>query len=534
MTKSNDLSTFLATYGPSFARTAYLLTGDADKARELATAALVAACRRWSTIRYQRPAEAVLRELYARFLGGAPWAAPDGFLLAGLAPRTRAAVVSTLHDGLPLPHAAAVTGLPTGALDDELRRAHLPTPSQDAGPAQDSPWTLGAPSFEQPEPELRDALVRVAAEMPYTDLGAEVLRKVVGRKRVRGAVWTVVSVGLVGTLVAVVSVGVSAVVDNVDEAMAGRTPSPFAQRTEETGYDIPSPLPAKLTDAVGYAYPGYCRDDQVNPRDPQPCGQWVLTTRSGTEWRLPDARAGYDTETGATMPLAVSQDGHRLVYQNAQGRYLVHDLPTGRIRRIDLAAADGEARIGSSPGGRYFSLSFGGADDGAVLDFTTGATSTVKGADVKILALRDDGTRVVSERRDVTDVPGHASVSMLRLTGGGARATGYRIDPALVEHGAALGPDGRSLALVTADDRLVTMDARTGRVAARRTRLDVDDLEVVKVERWLNRDEVLVRLWDYEDVYLTRVNVRTGEVVDFADDATDWIDYSDPLGALPE
>ncbi|NUT42911.1 MAG: hypothetical protein HOV86_23290, partial [Thermoactinospora sp.] len=161
MRKSNDLSNFLVAYGPSFARTAYLLTGDADKARELATTALVSACRRWSTIRYQRPADAVLRELYGRFLGakGAPWAAPDGYLLSGLDQKARAAVVATLHDGLPLPHAATITGLWIGVLDNELRRArtrlqtshphlcspHPPKPPQDehtptAGPghAQDA------------------------------------------------------------------------------------------------------------------------------------------------------------------------------------------------------------------------------------------------------------------------------------------------------------------------------------------------------------------------------------------------------------
>ncbi|GGT14884.1 hypothetical protein ACFFV7_34620 [Nonomuraea spiralis] len=589
MSKSNDLSVFLATYGPSFGRTAYLLTGDADKARELAGKALVAACRRWSAIRYHRPADAVLRELYRRFLGatGARSPAPDGHPLAGLAPRTRAAVVVTLHDGLSLPHAATVTGLWVGALDDELRRArtHLrsshpdlfttpsdlpttpdppttpdaPRPPDTASPwtlsdAPDtaaSPWTLGtaapppsafpetfpqtfprAPGHQDAPAEdrvLRAVLLDLAAEMPHTDLAATVLNRVATRRRVRASVWTFATVGLTGTLVAMLAAGLSAVADNVNEAMARRSQSPGGP-----GYEIPGPLPTALPDPVGFAYPGYCRDSDVDAHDPLPCGQWVLTTRSGTEWRLPDARAGYDAATGAYMPLALSQDGHRLVYQNPQGRFLVHDLPTGVVKEIDATAGDGEARLGSSPDGRYFSLSFGDSGAGAVLDFSTGTTRTVRGQGVEILALDDDGTRVVSERRDATDVPGHASVSTLRLDGGRTRTRGFRVDPALVEHGAALAPDGRSLALVTADDELVTMDARTGRVAGPRTRLDEDDLEVVRVERWLSRDKVLVRLWDREDVYLTEVDVRTGEATVFDDSATDWIDYSDPLGALAE
>ncbi|MGW2215841.1 hypothetical protein ACWCSD_12710 [Nonomuraea sp. NPDC001684] len=598
MSKSHDLSAFLASYGPSFARTAYLLTGDADKARELATASLVASCRRWSAIRYHRPADAVLRELYGRFLGatGAPWPVPEGHLLAGLAPRTRVAVVVTFHDGLSLPHAAQVTGLWIGALDDELRRARTqlrathPTlfenpadltkapanppedpanpsanPADPAGgrqgdrsrngatsaspwtlapaPEPASPWTLGpAPELAAPaaglhdaapgDPALRAALLGLAAGMPragLADLAETVLRRVTARRRIRASVWTFASLGLVAAMVAATAAGLSALAARMDEATDR---SPFAPGTRAPAQEIRDPLPAALPDPVRFAYPGYCRDAEADARDPQPCGQWVLTTRSGEEWRLPDARAGYDPATGEYMPLALSQDGHRLLYQNPQGRYLVHDLPTGVVKRIDATAGDGEAHISSSPDGRYFALSFGDADDSAVLDFSTGTTRTVRGADVEILAVHDDGTRVVAERRDTTAVPGHASVSTLRLDGAGARTKGFRIDPALIEHGAALAPDGRSLALVTADDRLVTMDARTGRVTGPRPRLDVDDLEVIRVERWLSRDKVLVRLWDEEDVHLVQVDVRTGESADLGDSATEWIDYSDPLGAL--
>ncbi|MER6512647.1 hypothetical protein ABT158_37950 [Nonomuraea sp. NPDC001636] len=566
MSKSHDLSAFLTSYGPSFARTAYLLTGDADKARELATAALVASCRRWSAIRYHRPADAVLRELYGRFLGatGAPWPVPEGQLLAGLAPRTRAAVVVTFHDGLSLPHAAQVTGLWIGALDDELRRArtqlrasHPPLcenpadltedpadPSENpTDPTSATPWTLGpAPEPAAPaaghhdaapgDPALRAALLGLAAGMPragHADLAETVLRRITARRRLRASVWTLASLGLVAAMVAATAAGLSALAARMDEATDR---SPVGPGTRAPAQEIRDPLPAALPDPVRFAYTGYCRDADADARHPQPCGQWVLTTRSGAEWRLPDARAGYDPATGEYMPLALSQDGHRLLYQNPQGRYLVHDLPTGVVKRIDATAGDGEAHISSSPDGRYFALSFGDADDSAVLDFRTGTTRTVRGADVEILAVHDDGTRVVAERRDTTAVPGHASVSTLRLDGAGARTKGFRIDPALIEHGAALAPDGRSLALVTADDRLVTMDAHTGRVTGPRPRLDVDGLEVIRVERWLSRDKVLVRLWDEEDVYLVQVDVRTGESADLGDSATEWIDYSDPLGAL--
>ncbi|YCK42368.1 hypothetical protein ACNF49_52510 [Actinomadura sp. ATCC 39365] len=280
------------------------MTGDADKARELATAALVSSCRRWSAIRYHRPADAVLRELYGRFLGatGAPWPAPEGHLLAGLAPRTRAAVVVTFHDGLSLPHAAVITGLWIGALDDELRRAraqlrtthptlfenHPAPPGNPAAPAEDpadpawgrqgdrpgsgaasaSLWTL-APAPEPAAPTaapqdgapgdqaLRAALLGLATGMPRTDLAETVLRRVTARRRIRVAVWTSASLGLVAAMVATIVAGLSAVADRVDETMARATSDPG---TRGPGQEVRDPLPTALPDPVRFAYPGYCRD----------------------------------------------------------------------------------------------------------------------------------------------------------------------------------------------------------------------------------------------------------------------------------
>jgi hypothetical protein len=370
----------------------------------------------------------------------------------------------------------------------------------------------------------------VAAEMPYTDLAEAVVARIKTRRRVRVSAWTFTSVGLAGALVATIAVSVAAVVDNVDRAIAEYTPTPFAVPTERD--EIPDPLPATLTDPIRSAAFDYCGEAEANnPRDPEPCGQWRVTTLTGDAWRLDDVRAGYDEETGGYMPLAVSQDGHRLAYQNSQGRYLVHDLPTGLIKGIDVVDPFREARITSSPSGRYFAIDFG-TKVSATLDFETGMTYRSRGDNVGLLAVADDGTRVVTEQKDVDDVPGHASVTTIRVEGANDPATAYRVDPALVVDGGALSPDGRTLALATTDDRLISMDARTGRVTGPRTPLDGDDLGVLKVERWLSADEVLVRTWDYDDVYLTKVNVRTGKTADFGDDVTDWLAEDDPLGAV--
>ncbi|MBB5777229.1 hypothetical protein [Nonomuraea jabiensis] len=573
MKQSGDLSIFLANYSPSFARTAYLLTGDADRARELAVEALVTACRRWSTIRWGQPAVAALRELYAQFLAAAPPPAPEEHALATLPPTARAVLVARYHDALPPEQVAMVTGLWTAALEEEthqaltlLRAAHpelftrdetpepgdvpSPEPEGDApsepeggtqeavdqapwvapevppGTAQEpepTPWTVPAQGPDTDDPGLRAVLVRIALGMPHLNLSEPVLTRIGRRRRTRVTLWATVSAGAVGAFAALVVIAVSNLAGNLEKA-TGDSGTALTPSDE-----VPMAMPDKLGDPIRYAYTDYCEGASSNSSDPRPCGQWRLTTLSGKEWRLPAARAGYDEETLIALPLAISQDGHRLAYRHRDGSYVVHDLPTGVVKKIDIEHEETPPHITSSPNGRYFALDFGAAD-GAMLDFETGATRHVRGTKIKILAVGNDGTRVVSDEVDVNDVPGHASVATLTLQGARGRAGGYRVDPGLLEYGAALSPDGRTLALVSADERLVTMNARTGRVFGSRTALD--DYGVIAVERWLSADEVLVRQPDEddEDAYLTRVDVRSGKSADYGGE--EWIGYDSPLGAL--
>ncbi|MEU6777932.1 hypothetical protein ABZ912_01930 [Nonomuraea angiospora] len=588
MKKSGDLAIFLTNYSPSFARTAYLLTGDADRARELAVEALVTACRRWSTIRWGQPAVAVLQELYARFLAAAPPPAPEEHALATLPPTARAVLVARHHDALPAEQVAMVTGLWTAALDEEahqaltlLRAAHPdlftraetpeplepseppepsepsepgdappPEPDGDApsepdddaqeaadqapwvapadppGTAQEpdpTPWTVPAQGSDTDEPGLRAALVRIAAGMPHTNLSEPVLTQLGRRRRLRVTLWAAASAGAFGAFAALVVIAVSTLAGNLEK------PAYDGSTTRTPPDEVPMAMPDKLGDPIRYAYTDYCEGASSDSSDPQPCGQWRLTTLSGKEWRLQAARAGYDEDTLVALPLAISQDGHRLAYRHRDGSYVVHDLPTGVVKKIDIEHEETLPHITSSPNGRYFALDFGAAD-GAMLDFDTGATRHVSGTKIKILALGNDGTRVVSDEVDVDDVPGHASVATLTLHGARGRAGGYRVDPGLLEYGAALSPDGRTLALVSADERLVTMNARTGRVSRSRTALD--DYGVIAVERWLSADEVLVRQPDEddEDAYLTKVDVRSGKSADFGGE--EWVGYDSPLGAL--
>lgn len=552
--KSTDLSTFLDTYGPSFARTAYLLTGDQDRARALAIDALVRVCRRWPAIRTSGPALLVLTELYRSFLA-TDVPPPATYPLAVLPPRPRAAVVARHHDALHPQQVAALTGVWLGALDRELHQAHThlqathpdlfpATPQAPAGEG-DPDWAAPSEAWaEEGAPRSADgagprgALVALAAELPatHTDVTGVVLARVGRRRRVRAVTWTTVSVGTLGAFVALVVAGVNTMVANFEQALAVPTSTSSTPGAEDEE-DVPDLLPAKLDDPIRYAYPGYCRSEATgasDPSDPRPCAQWRLITTSGNEWRLGGARAGYDRESGVVMPLAISQDGRRLAYRQLSGEFAVRDVPTGVVKVIDVADGQAAPHLTSSPNGRYFSVDFGLAD-GATLDFDTGVTHYEYGEEVRVLAVADDGTRVVAEKEDVRDVPGHASLTKIFLHGKTTLDGDYRVDPALLGLGGALSPDGRTLALITGDSELVTMDGRTGRIGGPRTDLAASDLvgyDLIGVERWVGPEEVLVRSWDDDYVILTKVNVKSGAATEVTGEWVESLDYDSPLGAV--
>ncbi|MEU8247125.1 hypothetical protein [Nonomuraea sp. NPDC048916] len=565
-------------------RTAYLITGDARWARGLTVEALITVGRRWSSLRANRPVDAALRELYRRALD-VQAGPPAGFPLDVLEPRGRAALVAQFHDSLHPYHAADLCGLGPFGHEETARSLHrlrtawpalftphpaapdtAPGPPEDTGepPAEqaEEAWTLpdaeggtggwsatkpaqgtgeGAPAgVEMPqvgfraEPALHRTLVRMSAEATagtadVTGLTQEVLRGIRRAKRVRRAVAGSVSAVAVASFVAIVYVGLTVIAENarnVADPMATPESDLFPTSTPAKA---PDPVPERLEEAVRFAYTGYCeRSGATSAADPPPCAQWRLVTASGDEWRLDGARAGFGMGTDGTGPLALSQDGHRVAYQNEAGDYVVQDLATGTARTVELARRQDMTYIVSSPNGRYFAIGFDG-EKGAVLDFDTGTTSPARGG--RVLAVMDDGRRVVTGSEDVTNVPGHASVTTLGLEGPSGRGgRPYRIDPALIEYGAALSPDGRTLAVVAGDERLALMNVRTGLITGPRPSLD--DYEIVAVERWLNQEEVLVRLWDDDDELLVAVNIRTGSSEPYAEEITEEMDYGSPLGRV--
>ncbi|MCT9928740.1 hypothetical protein N5079_00755 [Planotetraspora sp. A-T 1434] len=118
MRKLPGFPVFAADQTPPLARTAFLLTGDADLARALVVKSLTRVAARWSSVRWVSPAETARRELFALFLkhprsgkdpqrrpgasGGGRDAASASQLamaLAALTPGQRALIVARHHDG---------------------------------------------------------------------------------------------------------------------------------------------------------------------------------------------------------------------------------------------------------------------------------------------------------------------------------------------------------------------------------------------------------------------------------------------------
>lgn len=558
MTKNDGLSQFAADHAEWFARSAYLLTGDPEKARNMAIRALVTTGRHWTAHRWNRPAETVLSALYRAYLN-APVEPPADFPLAGMSPLGRVAVVAQFHDGLDPNRAAQLLGTWPGALHEEtgqVRATHpalfdqdeepeppAPTPepaapveppsqtdspwvapgqADDALTATANPWAVLPPPAPQPAPAPSPALVRLAADLPAAvpmDVAQTAPRLVLRRRLVNRSVFTALSLASAGTLVAVTIVALTAIGNNIERAAQQADPEIFdTYPTDLAEEPQPDPLPERIDEPITRAYQGFCNsDDPYDERRPPECAQWRLVGKSGTEWRLDASQAAKEATT--VPDVAVSQDGSRVAYLDTQNDYVVRDLATGTVRPFKVRLLATNPGFVSSPNGRYFALNFlqSGADS-SMLDFKTGTTEYTAWT----LAIRNDGRRVTDE-----DEPDDDSLSRIRLSG-----RGFRVDGSLTTDGAALAPDGRTLALVADDERVVTMDTRTGRITKLRPLTGDGAGEIVKVERWLDAGEVVVRTSDEDDeVHLVSVNVRTGK--SRALDAGD-LEYGDVLGAYAE
>ncbi|MFI6813473.1 hypothetical protein ACIBG7_13725 [Nonomuraea sp. NPDC050328] len=263
--------------------------------------------------------------------------------------------------------------------------------------------------------------------------------------------------------------------------------------------DEPGVLPDKLPAPIRHAYA---------MEGLEPPG-WRIVTTAGKVFLVAAAHPG--------KALRVSSDGHRLAYVDAgDGRYLVRDLPTGAIKEIEVRFRGGEPAFTFSPDGRFAGVAYGSDsspgqpqesedvqwEGTAFLDFRTGLTHN---ASEQVVALRDDGwwLSLVTGRSTTTLALNDLDLSTVKR---------FRVPAGLLGREFALAPDGRTLASLSEDLRLVRIDVRTGKIAAHRPSLRGSLPLAAGVDRWLNGREVLVMLRDGDDAKgFAVVDVRTGK-----------------------
>ncbi|MEV6861119.1 hypothetical protein AB0M44_08960 [Streptosporangium subroseum] len=230
----------------------------------------------------------------------------------------------------------------------------------------------------------------------------------------------------------------------------------------------------------------------------------------------------YGDTTRRSAPFRISLDGHHVAYFSKQRTAFVGwDLPAGKIREIspklDVQKLDDFYGVGISPNGRFFSVAFAGDRPHVLLtDFSTGKTSELPGF-CDVLGLSEDAETIAvssacpgpldeetGDDRTVTIVD-HQGKTVATWTGDDGD----------------LSPDGKILADVpdtygedNADERLVTYDARTGRVLGRRLLKPLSEDSYVIGYGWLDDDEYIVKAETTdtsESFGYYAVNVRTGK-----------------------
>jgi hypothetical protein len=231
--------------------------------------------------------------------------------------------------------------------------------------------------------------------------------------------------------------------------------------------------------------------------------------------------------------VAISRDGNRVAYfSDASSDFVVFDLLDTTAKRTGMVplieeVSRGASHLVISPRGRWMAADFGPAAEAIaprVQSLTDYRVSTLPRR-MRVLAVGDDGTVTGTATWDTDAAPGRISTTvLLRVRPDGRTLSRVPIDAALFEAGAAVSPDGRTVAVAAErahpreDDHglLATLDTATGRVLTRREAALPEDAHVVAVRGWASAREVIVEAErpgddEYEEEYsLHAVDVRTG------------------------
>lgn len=324
-------------------------------------------------------------------------------------------------------------------------------------------------------------LEALAAGQPRVDVADEVRRAVRGRRRRRMGLIAGASAVVAGVLVAAIAVEVVAVM-NTPGLMGEDWPTPDA-------------MPGTLSEPVAYAYRSLCEKETD-----QACLQWRLVTVSGREWRVPDA--AYDDASTFHLTL----DGARIAYLDTGGRAVAKDLTTGLRRPVGSGLAGEGAHFVSSRNGLFIGLN-SAAESRFMLDFTTGVSTPLLSDE--LIAIDDQGTRYETATEGGTTTLTAEDVAEVTRSSA-------PVDAALLDGTAVLAPDGHTFAVVS-KDRLLTIDAATGKKVGYPTTIfpAPEAGEKAYAERWLDGEEVLVRIWTKEKERCLAINPVTGSISNY-------------------
>ncbi|GAB1821593.1 hypothetical protein [Herbidospora sp. RD11066] len=371
---------------------------------------------------------------------------------------------------------------------------------------------------------LHDELARIADHTPDVDLTETVLR----RARRRRATALSAASALAVTLI----LAISATVIGAPGPGEGGQAATSAQEV----------LPASGVAPLAYAYYDWCGEpptDGLMARTAgRDCLQWRVVTRSGDDYRVPEAMSvNIRGLTGSYVlvpaPVAITGDGRKIAYYSEQHeRFAVRDLESGQVRLAPptMPVADiveHGAEITLSDDGRFLALGAPRAV-GTLVDVETGERTTVP-ASWSVRSIGAGGRAVVTENPDHLGL--FADGGVRPFTGAAWHTPGRS------------SPDGATIAHLTrpagdenptpGDYELITRDAATGEVRTTTRFKDAPaDFLPMRLGPWLSATEITVA-----------VNLPPGEPVPgwrtYAADVTtgairplDTYSVSAPLGGV--
>lgn len=161
---------------------------------------------------------------------------------------------------------------------------------------------------------LRDALNDMADDAPQVDLTERTIRTRELRRR------RVVPIAAAAAVIAIALAATAAV----------RLLPAEPDAATEPGNGTVTDLPARGVKSLSHAYMTLCQPE--DGKVPPGCvdGGWRVVTRSGKTYRVAQALRGSDS--GRTSPLAISRDGSKIAYYDAEaGTFAVRDLASGAV-----------------------------------------------------------------------------------------------------------------------------------------------------------------------------------------------------------